>query len=255
MLFKTIFADLPIAINVNSPNIEGFLDEYLVDEATQGVFSVSVGMEEIYVEDDKTSGIHFSVSYLETLAILRKISEILPSYQRFLMHGATISYEGKGYMFTALSGVGKSTHIKLWKKYFGDKVTIVNGDKPFLWVKDEEVRVYGSPWAGKEHWHTNTSAALNGICFLKRGMENRISRISPEDCLPLMMRQVYWPADSITAGMTLELLDKMLKLVPLYVLECDISEDAVQTSFETLTGLNYEASRVKENREDCTYAD
>ena len=48
------------------------------------------------------------------------------------MHGAVIEYEGNGYMFSADSGTGKTTHILLWRKFLGDKVKIVNGDKPFL---------------------------------------------------------------------------------------------------------------------------
>ena len=37
---------------------------------------------------------------------------------------------------------------------------------------------------------------------------------------------------------TLEMLDDLLRIVPLYVLYCDISEKAFKTSFEALTKGN-----------------
>lgn len=242
MHFQAKFADLNIGIDAKFPRMKEFCKGYLSDGccSDRPQFSVTSSLEEIDAEDDKLSRQKFSKGYLETLAILRKISEKFPLYQRFLMHGAAISYEGKAYLFTALSGTGKSTHIRLWQQYLGEKVQVINGDKPFLWVKENEVLIYGSPWAGKEGWNTNCSAPLGGICFLRRGTRNRIIPISASECLNYLMHQVYVPSDPITAGLTLELLDQMLKMIPLYLLDCDMSEAAVRTSFEALTGLRYE---------------
>lgn len=256
MFWKANFADLCIGIESNYETTKKFCSAYLSKEDETEVFSVSSSLEEIEAEDDKLSGVNYPMNYLETLAVLRKIAEKFPFYQRFLMHGATISFEGKAYMFTALSGTGKSTHIKLWRRFLGEQVQIINGDKPFLWVKDtEEVEIFGSPWAGKEKWQRNTSAPLSGICFLKRGTENRIREMKPEECLSLLMKQVYLPADGNAVGATLELLDRMLKIVPLYVLECDMSEQAVKTSFEAMTGLDYGEYKAQEECEESFYAD
>ena len=41
---------------------------------------------------------------------------------------------------------------------------------------------------------------------------------------------------------TLELLDALLKNVSVYILECDISEEAAGTSFEAMTGETYKRS-------------
>lgn len=65
------------------------------------------------------------------------------------MHGAVVAWKDQGYLFTAPSGTGKSTHLALWKKYLGDQAEVINGDKPFLKVMEDEVWVYGTPWAGK----------------------------------------------------------------------------------------------------------
>lgn len=55
----------------------------------------------------------YSCEYLERLALMRKIADHLPEHNCFLMHGAVISVQGDGYLFTAPSGTGKSTHVSL----------------------------------------------------------------------------------------------------------------------------------------------
>lgn len=240
MKFIVGLADKYIEINSVYDELRNFFRDYLVTDATPD-FSVSLSKEDILAEQEATAENQFSPTYLETLALLRKLAEILPSHNRILMHGASISYNEHAYLFTAPSGTGKSTHIRLWKKYLGDDVKIVNGDKPFISLEDEPM-IYGSPWAGKENWHRNCKMPLKGICFVQRGTTNSIRRIEASDCLSLLFKQVYLPADTLAAGLTLELVDILIKKVPLYVLTCDMSEDAVRCSFEALTGLSYPVS-------------
>ena len=254
MSFKVKFADLVIEIEATYSYVKQFCKKYLSPDYEESVFEIQALQAEIEAENTEISGKEFSPSYLETLAILRKIAETFPLYHRMLMHGAVISYEEKAYMFTALSGTGKTTHIRLWNSYLGENVQIVNGDKPFLWIKDSEVMVYGNPWAGKEHWHKNCYAPLKGLVFLVRGTENCIRKIDSGSCLKYLMKQIYLPKDKFAAEKTLELLDQMLRIVPLYVLECDMSEKAVKVSFEMLTGLCYETCRLSKENEEDSYA-
>lgn len=237
MNFNVRLADKAIQISGIHPELKDFFKDYVIPDTCPD-FSVSWSNDEILSEQNFQLETTFSESYLETLTALRKIAEIFPHYNRILMHGASITYKDKAYLFTAPSGTGKSTHIRLWKRHLGNDVDIVNGDKPFISLEETPL-IYGTPWAGKERWQKNRCAPLEGICFVTRGLENRIRRIEPAECLPLLMKQVYIPTDAIAAGLTLELLDTMLKKVPLYLLECDISEDAVRCSFEALTGLSY----------------
>ena len=239
-MLKAQFAGLNIAMETRFPRMERFCRDYLIDEDAAVEFTAAPSLEEISDEGDKKMPGRYPMDYLETLAIQRQISERLPFYQRMLMHGAVIAFQGKGYMFSAVSGTGKSTHIALWKKYLGNQVEIINGDKPFLHVKKDQVLVCGTPWAGKEGWNVNRTVSLAGICFLQRGKKNQIHRLEPQDSLQHFLTQIYMPENMEAAGMTLELLDMLLKNVPLYLLECDISEKAVQTSFERMTGCLFE---------------
>lgn len=237
MNFIVRLADKNIEINSVHPELKDFLKDYLVSNVSPD-FSITLSEQDIHAEHEISEEKNFSFTYLETLSTLRKLAEVLPSYNRILMHGASIEYKEKAYLFTAPSGTGKSTHIRLWKKYLGNDVKIVNGDKPFISLDDTPL-IYGAPWAGKENWHRNCSVPLAGICFVQRGTHNSIKKIEAGDYLPLLFKQVYLPTDPIAAGLTLELIDTLVKKVPLYLLTCDISEEAVQCSFEALTGLAY----------------
>lgn len=241
--FTVKLANKIIQIEYIHEELLDFCKDYIIEDCVPD-FHIQITPEDIDCEKLQTNDQLFSEPYLETLALLRKISDVLPNHQRFLIHGASISYEGKAYLFTAPSGTGKSTHIRLWKKHLGDKVKIVNGDKPFVSLdKDSDGTIhpliYGTPWAGKERWQRNCSEPLKGICFVQRGTLNTIRKMQPEECVSVLFRQVYLPEDEDAVGRTLELVDLLVKNVSLYMLTCDMSEDAVRCSFEKLTGLSY----------------
>lgn len=163
------------------------------------------------------------------------------------MHAAVLAYGGRAYAFTAPSGTGKSTHLRLWKAAFGNAVQVVNGDKPLLRVCAAEaadslpITAYGTPWCGKEGWQTNTHAPLCGICFLERGDKDSCERIQASDALAAAMRQAYMPRSPESAVLTLGFLDALLENVPLYRLRCTMEQSAVRASFEAMTGLSFDA--------------
>ncbi len=244
MNFKIKLADLTIDVQSQYPALYDFCEKYR-SEDEGSAFLVSISPREIAEERKIMPDPEFSESYLEECAALRKIGDRLPLYNRFLIHGAAITFEDRAYLFTAPSGTGKSSHILMWKKYLGEKVDIVNGDKCILSVAEDEIYVHSTPWAGKEKWNRNRKAKLGGICILRRGRENMISRRKPGEILPELVEQIFWPKQAEAAGRTLELLDSLVNLVPVYLLECDRSEDAVRRSFEALTGYRYEGKETK----------
>ena len=57
--------------------------------------------------------------------------------------------------------------------------------------------------------------------------------------LPHIMNQVYMPQNRAAMDATIKLIDRLITTGPVYLLECDISEEAVKTSFMALTGEEY----------------
>lgn len=231
--FTVKIADVPIKIYSCRKFIRNLCRDYVIEEETP-CFSVEVSVEELQEEHKRSP--QFSADYLEGLCIQRKIAEHFPIYNRILCHGAAITYQEQGYIFTAPSGTGKSTHIRLWKQYLQKEVDIINGDKPFLSINDKGIFVWGSPWAGKENWQKNRNAPLKGICLLKQSRENKIWKLHPAESTTALFSQIYMPQNQETAGKTMELVDRLLSCVQIYQLECDISSQAVKTGFEGMTG-------------------
>ncbi len=169
-------------------------------------------------------------SFLETVSLLRKLADYVTFHDRILMHGSSVAINGKGYIFTALSGTGKSTHTALLRQLHGDNAVMINDDKPFLHIQDDQVTVYGSPWMGKHGLGDNISAPLAGIFFLRRSEENVLKRISPDDALSLLISQCHRPVDPTAMMNSLEMMDKILSNVPLYDFGCNMDISAAELS-------------------------
>lgn len=174
----------------------------------------------------------FPDSYLETLAVYRQIATQALAHDCLLMHGSTVAVDGTAYLFTARSGTGKSTHVRLWRELFGERAVMVNDDKPLLTVTSEKVTVHGTPWDGKHHLSSNISVPLRAICILTRSEDNHIREIAPREALEMLLKQTYHPADPISLLRVLELLDKLSHSVRFYLLGCNMQPEAAIVSAE-----------------------
>ena len=239
-------AEKIINIKTDSPFAERFCADFITNKTEVDIFA-KAEKEEVLREIEEAE-VRTSFDYAEILCIYRHIAEALPLYSRFVMHGACLKYGENAYIFTAPSGTGKTTHLRLWQKHLGDKVSVINGDKPILKIENGVVTVFGTPWAGKENLRSNDSAPLKAICILKRGKENKIYKVNPREHFATLLNQIYLPKNEAAARKNLELFSQLISIVPVYVLECDISETAVKTSFEALTGENFE-SRGNDNED------
>ncbi len=220
-----------------------FCKEYLsADQDSPVALTARVSTEEFAAEKEISEG--FSDGYIENICLYRSICMQIPVLNRMLLHGAVLEYNGKGYAFLGRSGTGKSTHTRLWKKYLSTP-TMINGDKPILEHTEKEFIAHGTPWNGKEAWGTKSSAPLCGLCFLEQAKENSIRRLTPSEVSALLFNQILLPHDEENAVATLDLADQLIAKTPAYLLKCDISEEAVKTSFEALTGLSFNKCKIE----------
>ncbi len=230
-------AGLPVNINTLFGETHLMCTEYRTEEPP--ILNICTCQQDIVFElkkaeqENERAGFlswQYSDAYLETLAVYRKIAEIMPEYDTFLFHGSAIAVDGKAYIFTAKSGTGKSTHAMLWRKLMGDKAVMVNDDKPLVKVhKDGAATVYGTPWDGKHHLSHNMAVPLKAVCILKRAEENRIREISKSEALPMLIQQAYRPANPASLAKTLTLLDRLR--VQYYQLSCNMNIDAAALAY------------------------
>ena len=224
-----------------------FCQAYLAEDQTSPVDIVSrVSQEDLMAE--KNLSPQYSDGYIENICLYRNLCLQLPAFNRMLLHAAVLEYNGNGYAFLGRSGAGKSTHTGLWLKYVGGK--IVNGDKPILSFNQTEVIAHGTPWMGKEGRGYKASVPLKALCFIEQAKENKIVKLTQSQLSTRLFSQLLIPSEEAAAIKTLDLTDLFLQLVPGYVLYCDISEAAVKTSFETLTGTPYPNNEQGEKNEN-----
>ncbi|MDD3340375.1 MAG: hypothetical protein PHS82_16165 [Lachnospiraceae bacterium] len=170
--------------------------------------------------------------YLETLAVYRKIAEQMIDYDTLLFHGSVIAVDGVGYLFTAKSGTGKSTHTKLWRQHFADRAVMVNDDKPLLHIAEDGIKVYGTPWDGKHRLSNNITVPLKAVCILNRDKTNHIEKVSGKDVYPLLLQQTYRSKDPVRMIHTLKLLDRLIQNTSIYSLGCNMEPEAAIVSYE-----------------------
>ena len=214
---------------------------YGCDEEREPDYWIEMSMEDIEQERIKTMAEHqleglpervILDNQLELTAVYRKIADAFIDEDIILFHGSSIAVDGQAYLFTAKSGTGKSTHTKLWREMFGERAVMVNDDKPLLEIKEDGVTIYGTPWNGKHNRGNNISAPLKALCILERGEKNEIERVDVKDVLPLVLQQTNRVSDPQKFMKTLELVERMLKNVPVYRLKCNMDPEAAKVAYE-----------------------
>lgn len=179
---------------------------------------------------------NFSDEYLETLAVYRKIADKMLESDTILFHGSVIAVDGIGYLFTAKSGTGKSTHTRLWRDLFGERAIMVNDDKPLIKVSESGIIVYGTPWDGKHRLSTNISVPLKAVCVLERSEENRIEKVTADSVYNMLVQQVYRPQNPQKLLKTLQLIDILSENAGLYRLGCNMDISAAELAYNVMKG-------------------
>lgn len=212
--FKIKVADTVFDCSCTREQTKLFCRGYLSDEPADYFISAGDAEEEEY------------------LNLYRAICETLIEKDTVLIHGSALAVDGQATLFGALSGTGKSTHAKLWRQLLGDKVTMVNDDKPLVRTAPDGAVIYGTPWQGKHRLGSNISIPLKHIVFLHRAEENSI--VPMGDYFPLLLQQTYRPKDPVLMAKTLDILGRLSKQVSFWSLGCSMDISAAETAFKAL---------------------
>lgn len=154
-------------------------------------------------------------------------------FNGFMLHSSGVCADGYAYLFSADPGTGKSTHTDLWLKYIKG-AEIINDDKPAIRLIDDKIYVYGTPWSGKTDQNKNIRLPLGGIVFIERSENNWIKEISVKEALPLILGQTIRPTDPKLMNKLLDILDVILSHTKVYKFGCNISKEAVETSYNAI---------------------
>jgi len=181
---------------------------------------LSVGDEKtIYVSTDELSPVNIQKSLaLETQII---------DFDGIFMHASLVKVGGKGIIFSAPSGVGKSTQASLWEKYRGAE--ILNGDRAAIRFINGNWTAYGSPWAGSSGIYRNDSAEICAIVFLSQSKGNTVTKLDGVRAFNAMMKGgilPYWSKEKMLSACCIS--ERILSDVPIFEFACTPDLSAVE---------------------------
>lgn len=234
--FKIELAGKKIEVNCLYRTVFNHCRDYLAKFDTPD-FEVGVTPEDLASERQRAAreaqrenrpATPYADDYLETLAVYRQITQKLLNDNILMLHGAAIAAEDRCYLFLADSGTGKTTHIRNWMKMIPGTV-VINGDKPLIDMNT--LQVYGTPWAGKEKYNTNTHAPLAGLVLLERGQNNTMDKLNFHSALPGLLAQCHIPDGA--ADRVYPLLGRF-RDVPCFRLRCNMDPESALVAYEAL---------------------
>lgn len=151
-----------------------------------------------------------------------------------LMHASVIRQGGKGYLMTAPSGTGKSTHTRLWYDNIPG-CDLMNDDNPVVRIVDGQAVVYGSPWSGKTRCYRNIQAPVGGIVRIQQRPENTIRRLNPVEAfcnlLPAMSNMKW---DKRVYNGICDGISQLIQLVGMHELGCLPNAEAAILCHDTI---------------------
>ncbi|MCD7864686.1 MAG: hypothetical protein LUG54_01410 [Clostridiales bacterium] len=167
------------------------------------------------------------MNYSGNICDLLGLESLLLQFDGLLLHSAFIRWQNQGILFSADSGVGKSTQADLWVKY--ENAEILNGDRAGLRKKDGLWTAYGLPYAGSSRVYRNESAPVETIVMLEQAPVNELSLLTPAQALRKLYPQMTihsW--DAVYVQKALELMEDLVSAVPVYLLKCRPDQGAVE---------------------------
>ena len=143
------------------------------------------------------------------------------------IHSVLLEHNGKGILIAAPSGVGKSTHARLWRDT--KNALILNGDRAACYEAGGKWMAFGTPWCGTSGENINRQVPLSALVLLSQGQKNEIIPPEPMQLLTQLLPLTGSPLLPQLQVQTLNLLDEFLKTVPVVGLSCTPDAAAVET--------------------------
>lgn len=157
-------------------------------------------------------------------------------FQRFgvlFLHAAQIACQGKGILFSAPSGTGKTTQAQLWQQCRGAE--LICNDRTLLRQSPAGWQTYGYPLDGSAPVRSHKIHRLGCVVILAQGMENRVETLGPAKAAGLLMGQVVidsWSGEARQKAM--EQILVLLEQIPVLLLTCTPDERAVRALEQAL---------------------
>ena len=154
------------------------------------------------------------------------------------VHASAVAVQEQGCVFVGPSGIGKSTHSRLWLQHIPD-ARLLNDDQPVLRLHpDGTVMLYGSPWSGKTSCYHNEGVRLKAIFFMQQALENHLTRLSGIETFQQLMKATsLMGRDTVTFQAISQTQAAVCGAVPAYRFQNRPDEEAASLSHQVFTDI------------------
>lgn len=116
-------------------------------------------------------------------------SLILAEEGGFLLHAASAIRNGRAFLFSGISGAGKTTMARLAPA----GVNVLTDEVSYVRRSGAEYFAYGTPFSGElARSGENLRAAIDTLFFLVQGRENRIDAVGTTDAARMLLRNILF---------------------------------------------------------------
>ena len=144
----------------------------------------------------------------------------------FVFHCSYISFDDGAILFTAPSGVGKSTQAELWAKHRGAE--IINGDRAAVHVRNGIVYAEGIPFSGSSEFCKNRILPVKAIVYLTQAQRTSIHPLSGFEAFAKIWQGISadtWNREDMEV--VSKAAQETASLIPIYHLACTPDVSAV----------------------------
>ena len=154
--------------------------------------------------------------------------------QTLLLHASVIRKDGYGYLMTAPSGTGKSTHTFLWYKNIPGS-DLMNDDNPVVRILDGTPIIYGTPWSGKTPCYRNVEAPLGAITRIDRADKNFVEALSPIEAFASVLpscSSMKWDSDIYSS--ICDTVTRIIETTGIYILHCLPDKESAEACYKAI---------------------
>lgn len=163
-----------------------------------------------------------------------------------MFHGVVMQWGNMGIIVCAHSGVGKTTHTRMWRDY--ENALILNGDRALCFREKGIWYSAGAPWSGSSGEQINQRTELTAIVILEQAKENKVTYLSPFTGAMELMQLTFAPNwEESLVGKSLDMINHIVSTIPVLKLSCLPNLQSVEV-------LKRELLNIRKDRYEICYA-
>ncbi len=202
----------------------------------EGETEIRLNIKEEFLQAKKEAIPYLSADEHEYMWTCEAFYNELLRHNGIMLHSSCVEKDGYAYLFSARSGMGKSTHTHLWLSTL-EGTRIINDDKPALIFENDIWYACGTPFSGKTDENLNVKVPVRAIVFLHRSETNTVKKIPPHLAVTAFIEQTINPSDRTLAEKMLEHTDNILRSIPIFSLGCNLNSDAAEVAYNEIERL------------------